>query len=142
MKLSDYKLTEFKTKISELPTKIVNRAQWLKEQFDARGTELQQALNALIDALAANKGETGASLLGAVDWKGKSITIQDHIQDVDDPHNIKERIRVAVEEAVQNTGAADMTRAVYDPQGKQQDVFAYTDNAIAAAIGSALNGEV
>lgn len=28
------------------------------------------------------------------------------------------------------TGAGDMTQAVYDPQGKAQDIFAYVDNAV------------
>ena len=32
----------------------------------------------------------------------------------------------------------DMLASVYDPQGKAQDVFAYVDNAIANAIGTAL----
>ena len=52
MKLTEYKLVEFKTKMVKLPTRITNKALWLKEQFDARGIELQQALNALIDALS------------------------------------------------------------------------------------------
>lgn len=41
-------------------------------------------------------------------------------------------------------GAGDMTAAVYDPQGKQQDIFRYTDEAVAAAknqIDSALSGK-
>lgn len=34
--------------------------------------------------------------------------------------------------------SGDMLTSVYDPQGKAQDVFAYVDNAIANAIGTAL----
>ena len=143
MKLTEYKLVEFKTKMVNLPTRITNKALWLKEQFDARGIELQQALNALIDALREDKGEQpGADLLGAVDWDGESITVGMHIQDVVNPHNMNEKILKVVAEKMTEAGAGDMVTGIYDPQGKQQDVFAYTDNAIAAAIGSALNGEV
>ena len=37
-------------------------------------------------------------------------------------------------------GAGDMTKNVYDPTGKAQDVFAYVDTQIEAAIGTALGG--
>lgn len=139
MDLKEYKLSDFETKIIDLPDRIVGRAGWLKEQFDARGIELQQALNELIEALA---GENGAALLGAVDLKGSKCTIQEHIRDVDNPHNMAEKIKALVAEEMKTAGTGDMVAADYDPQGKKTDVFAYTDNAIKAAIGSALTGEV
>ena len=93
--------------------------------------------------MSEDKGEQpGADLLGAVDWDGESITVGMHIQDVVNPHNMNEKILKVVAEKMTEAGAGDMVTGIYDPQGKQQDVFAYTDNAIAAAIGSALNGEV
>lgn len=49
-----------------------------------------------------------------------------------------------VDDAVFNTGAADMTKAVYDPTGRNTDMFAYVDNKI-GDINTALdnvNGEV
>lgn len=49
-----------------------------------------------------------------------------------------------VDDAVFNTGAADMTKAVYDPTGRNTDIFAYVDTKI-GDINTALdnvNGEV
>ena len=40
-----------------------------------------------------------------------------------------------VDEAVLNTGSADMTKAIYDPQGFETDIFTYTDEAINRAVG-------
>lgn len=34
----------------------------------------------------------------------------------------------------------DMTKAIYDPQGKAQDIFNYVDSAIQTAIGNAIGG--
>ena len=51
-------------------------------------------------------------------------------------------VQKAISEAVFNTGSADMTKAVYDTENRQLDVYKYTDDAIAAAITDALNGEV
>ena len=143
MKLSDYKLGEFTVKISKLPTRITNKAEWLKAQFDARGNELKEVLDRLIDALEAGEGETpGASLIGAVGLDGKAITVEDHILDEDNPHNLAERVKTLVAEELKGAGAGDMVSGIYDPDGRETDIFAYTDNAIKAAIGSALTGEV
>ena len=51
-------------------------------------------------------------------------------------------VQKAISEAVFNTGSADMTKAVYDTENRHLDVYKYTDDAIAAAITDALNGEV
>lgn len=37
-------------------------------------------------------------------------------------------------------GKGDMESSVYDTEGKKQDVFAYVDNAVQSAIGSAIGG--
>lgn len=37
-------------------------------------------------------------------------------------------------------GAGDMLKSVYDPNGRNRDVFAYVDTQITAAIGQALEG--
>lgn len=143
MRLRDLKFGAFKVKIADLDTRITNKAQWLKQQFDARGDELKEALNNVLEALSVDEGENpGAGLLGAVDWDGESISIEEHIQDEENPHNVKALVKKMLDQAVMDSGNADMTKAVYDPQGKQTDIYAYTDNAIAAAIGAALTGEV
>jgi len=40
------------------------------------------------------------------------------------------------------TGAGDMTMAVYDPQGKAQDIFAYVDNAISDIPTPDVSGQI
>lgn len=45
-----------------------------------------------------------------------------------------------VRNGADGNGAGDMTKNVYDPTGKAQDVFAYVDTQIEAAIGTALGG--
>lgn len=143
MKLSDYKLGEFTVKISKLPDRITNKAEWLKAQFDARGDELKKVLNKIIDALEKSDGlEPGASLIGAVGLDGKAISVEDHILDEDNPHNLAERVKTLVAGELKEAGAGDMVSGIYDPDGRETDIFAYTDNAIKAAIGSALTGEV
>ena len=39
----------------------------------------------------------------------------------------KDSLVAAINEALTSAGSGDMTKAVYDPQGKAQDIFAYAD---------------
>lgn len=45
-----------------------------------------------------------------------------------------------VRNGADGNGAGDMVKNVYDPTGKAQDIFAYVDDQIEAAIGAALGG--
>lgn len=54
MSLQEHKLTDYAVSIAGLPDKIENKAQWLKQQFDARtDSEVKKKHNSLIDALDA-----------------------------------------------------------------------------------------
>lgn len=56
MSLQEHKLTDYAVSIAGLPDKIENKAQWLKQQFDARtDSEVRDKHNSLIDALEAMK---------------------------------------------------------------------------------------
>jgi hypothetical protein len=43
-----------------------------------------------------------------------------------------------VDDTVVAVGAADMTKAVYDPNGKEQDIFAYTDEKVGGVTVSSI----
>ncbi len=80
--------------------------------------------NGLIDEL---NSENGASNIGS-----KNGTVQGHIDNTKNPHNVtaaqigaytKAETNAKINEKVFETGSADMTQAIYDPQGKRQDIF-------------------
>lgn len=52
MSFQEHKITNYAVNIVDLPDKIENKAQWLKQQFDARtDNEVKKKHNSLIDAL-------------------------------------------------------------------------------------------
>ncbi len=56
MSLQEHKITTYEVSIAGLPDKIENKAQWLKQQFDARtDSEVKKKHNSLIDALEEMK---------------------------------------------------------------------------------------
>ena len=88
-------------------------------------------LNQLVDDLAA---PSAASQIGA---NGKNRTVQGHIDNLENPHNVtaaqvgaytKEQTEKAISDRIDQIGSADMTQAMYDPTGKHQDIFAYADS--------------
>lgn len=100
MSLQEHKLTDYAVSIAGLPDKIENKAQWLKQQFDARtDSEVKKKHNSLIDALDEDLAgrPTNESMAGAIDEK------------------------------VVELGAGDMAQKIYDPGKKKQDIFAYAD---------------
>lgn len=100
MSLQEHKLTDYAVSIAGLPDKIENKAQWLKQQFDARtDSEVRDKHNSLIDALDE-------------DLAGR-------------PTN--ESMASAIDEKVVELGAGDMAQKIYDPGKKKQDIFAYAD---------------
>ena len=109
MSLQEHKLTDYAVSIAGLPDKIENKAQWLKQQFDARtDSEVRDRHNSLIDALDEDLAgrPTNESMAGAIDEK------------------------------VVELGAGDMAQGVYDPGHRRQDVFAYADAVRRYAEGS------
>lgn len=88
-------------------------------------------LNQLVDDLAA---PSAASQIGAA---GKNRTVQGHIENLENPHNVtaeqvgaytKGQTDKAISDRVSQIGSADMTQAMYDPTGRQRDIFAYADS--------------
>lgn len=87
--------------------------------------------NQLVDELL---GPSAASQIGA---KGKNRTVQGHIDNLENPHNVtaeqvgaytKDQTEKAISDRISQIGSADMTQAVYDPTGRRQDIFAYADS--------------
>ena len=104
------------------------------------------AFNALIDALA---DKTSAATLGITAPAGiAGSTVQEvvnallayvnaHKNDQENPHAVtaaqvdaytKKQTDDAINKKVVEIGAGDMTRAVYDPQGRRTDIFKEIDN--------------
>lgn len=87
--------------------------------------------NQLVDDLS---NPSAASQIGA---NGKNRTVQGHIDNLENPHNVtaaqvgaytKSQTDAAISDRITQIGSADMTQAMYDPTGKQQDIFAYADS--------------
>lgn len=87
--------------------------------------------NQLVDDLA---NPSAASQIGA---NGKNRTVQGHIENLENPHNVtaeqvgaytKGQTDKAISDRIDQIGSADMTQAMYDPTGRQRDIFAYADS--------------
>ena len=87
--------------------------------------------NQLVDDLS---NPSAASQIGA---NGKNRTVQGHIDNLENPHNVtaaqvgaytKSQTDAAISERISQIGSADMTQAMYDPTGRHQDIFAYADS--------------
>lgn len=87
--------------------------------------------NKLVDELL---GPSAASQIGAA---GKNRTVQGHIDNLENPHNVtaeqvgaytKDQTEKAISDRISQIGSADMTQAVYDPTGRRRDIFAYADS--------------
>lgn len=87
--------------------------------------------NQLVDDLS---NPSAASQIGA---NGKNRTVQGHIENLENPHNVtaeqvgaytKSQTDKAISDRIDQIGSADMTQAMYDPTGRQRDIFAYADS--------------
>lgn len=87
--------------------------------------------NQLVDDLS---NPSAASQLGAA---GKNRTVQGHIDNLENPHNVtaeqvgaytKDQTEKAISDRISQIGSADMTQAMYDPTGRHRDIFAYADS--------------
>lgn len=61
------------------------------------------------------------------DWRGGNVLTKDNTIPYEPVGQYNPATVGYVNKTVVNIGAADMTKAVYDPNGKQQDVYAYAD---------------
>lgn len=121
----------------------------MKAKFEETAKQLlAPKFNTLVEQLEA---ETAAESLGAAVPEGMSeqtaktvqavlaalmAYIQAHENRKDNPHTVtaaqagaytKAETDKAIDAKVEQIGAGDMAKGVYDPQNKQQDVFAYAD---------------
>ena len=87
--------------------------------------------NQLVDDLS---NPSAASQIGT---NGKNRTVQGHIDNLENPHNVtaaqvgaytKSQTDAAISDRISQIGSADMTQAMYDPTGRHQDIFAYADS--------------
>ncbi len=87
--------------------------------------------NQLVDDLS---NPSAASQIGA---NGKNRTVQGHIDNLENPHNVtaaqvgaytKDQTEKAISDRISQIGSADMTQAMYDPTGRHRDIFAYADS--------------
>ena len=87
--------------------------------------------NQLVDDLS---NPSAASQIGT---NGKNRTVQGHIDNLENPHNVtaaqvgaytKSQTDAAISDRISQIGSADMTQAMYDPTGRQRDIFAYADS--------------
>lgn len=150
MSLNEAKITQEMKNIQSLPTEIRGKADWLKAQFDAGPETLRQAHNKLIDAIqepdaaaqlgavVPGDGELPEDTPGSVQGVLEAVLAKEQAHEADsaNPHGVtaaqvgaysKEETDAAIAQKVVEIGAADMTRAVYDPSGRATDIFAVTD---------------
>lgn len=63
-------------------------------------------------------------------WNGKNVLTKDNQTEYDPTDPYHPATKKYVDEKVVTIGSADMTMAVYDPQGKETDIFRYTDDKV------------
>ncbi|KAF5053839.1 hypothetical protein DSECCO2_394360 [anaerobic digester metagenome] len=64
-----------------------------------------------------------------LDWRGGNVLTKDNTEPYEPIGQYNPATVGYVNKTVVNIGAADMTKAVYDPNGKAQDIFKYIDNS-------------
>lgn len=89
------------------------------------GLTKPESADKLLDSLAGFNGN--ADLLDAIIGKLSDLNTAQ-----------KDSLVAAINEALTSAGSGDMTKAVYDPQGKAQDIFAYADAKQARITASGL----
>lgn len=69
----------------------------------------------------------GITSQDVLDWRGGNVLTKDNEAPYEPAGQYNPATVKYVDEKVVKIGAADMTKAVYDPNGKSQDIFAYAD---------------
>lgn len=128
MAIKDNKILSWTNPIVNEADRPQRTASEMKAVFDSNSNQLRVALNGLIDDLARN----GAAELPATPIAGVSgTTVEEQLTGLKTYADKRETAaKKYADDLAFKSGAADMTKAVYDPKGKAQDVFAYTDAAI------------
>ena len=111
----------------------------MKAVFDANSNDLKGTLNGLMDDLEA---ETGASSIGTAGGTLQAALDNLAAEDTSLAADIATGVAEAkayTDQAVFDSGAADMRAAVYDPQGKKADVFQYADTKAEEAVATAVS---
>ena len=94
--------------------------------------------------LGLSKPESADKLLDSLaGFNGNADLLDDIIGKLSDLNTAqKNSLVAAINEALTSAGSGDMTKAVYDPQGKAQDIFAYADAKQSKITASGiLNGD-
>lgn len=130
MAIKDNKITSWTNPIVNEADRPQRTASEMKAVFDSNSNQLRTALNGLIDDLSQN----GAAELPAASLEGvDGTTVEEQLAGLKKYADEREE---AAKEYADNlsfdSGAADMRKSVYDPQGKEQDAFAYADTAVGA----------
>ncbi len=126
MSLQDYKINQYQTSIQSLPDKIENKAQWLKEQFDARtDNEVKASVNGIIEEISA---DTASGQIGCTVPDG--VTAEPNVQ------SVLNGLKTTIDNAVIEAGAGDMQKAVYDTDNDGKvDIAQLADVATVAENG-------
>lgn len=132
MAFSDYKITTWTQPVVNEADRPKRSAQEMKAVFDSNSNQLKTAFNGLIDALSASgsageiKLNDGKSVEEAVN--GVSTALEAAVS------NLSAAIEASIttckqytDDAVFASGAADMRKAVYDPNNVGADIYEYAD---------------
>lgn len=133
MAITDNKILSWTNPIVNEADRPQRTASEMKAVFDSNANQLRVALNGLIDDL----GTSGAAELPAAPIEGvNGGTVEEQLLGLKIYADEREAAAKKYADTLSfESGAADMRKSVYDPQGKGQDVFAYTDTAKAELKG-------
>ena len=156
MAVTDYKIDKFSETVTGMPDNPTMEgwsAQRIKERFDSSAEELRVSLNGLIDHINArdetienkvdkqegmdlsenNFTDEYMALVDTIGYKADRDNVIEKDSTVvfmptEDAHPAsKKYVDKKVNEKIMEIGSSDMTQAVYDPTGRQTDIFAEVD---------------
>lgn len=114
---------------SETPAIIKNGTWWI---WNAQTKDY-------VDTLLPSRGEKGEQGYDGVGVQSITLIKGNHAAGTFDKYKISYTDGSSYDFVVYNgadgIGAGDMTKIVYDPQGKARDIFKYTDDAINTTVG-------
>ena len=140
MNLQNYKITGYAANVKDLPDQVTGRADWLKAFFDSRGdTEIKDAVNGMIETLLS---AGGAAEIGGVTPPGVTPQPAPAEGEVPSVQAVLVGLYNYIGEKIIALGAGDMACAVYDPQEKREDVFAYAARGAAEAKEAAATAKL
>lgn len=122
------------------PDLLQDQSSTVKADFDRLLNENTDDVLTLIDELEATGDTSGSDQIG-----GPTGTVGDHIRSTANPHMVtaaqtgaytSAQTDAAIDAKVVEIGAGDMAKAVYDPTGHEEDVFAYADGIVSTLEGT------